>query len=515
MFFIPYSTELKLNKLPVVTYAVMIICSVIFFLQYQNNSTILQAATLYCQSLSEANSPGLNESPLNGRRECVEILTDIHVYLRDDWDLQQFISDNLLYSGSTGMTVKFIEKHYLIFSEDLISGLNKSIMYYPDSWNPLKMITSSLAHGDLGHIFFNLLFFFAFTPALEILISNSWKFIKALLLIAFSTHITYSLISIGTHPVPTLGLSGVVSGMIGLAAYLMPEAKIRVFVWFFTFLKTVYIPAWILALWYIGWDSWDLLNDGNNGGVNLIAHVSGGITGYFLGKLWFKERRQDIKDELKEEINYRRYSRNINTFDASYIGGKQQFDDRIRSKNAERECEAHLSKLYTYVQTERDSDAVVLLLDDFEYKQGSVEIYEELFDRMSQWQPSRAFLCVGRLVIYLLLNTQRFSAAVSYAEKCQLVSKDFVLAQAGELILLTQSAIKLQKYELAYCLINNANSRYNGEFDAVHCRLLEIELLWYHLEAANKARDLMKQLLALKPVTHRQEIMQLATQMQG
>lgn len=514
MFFIPYSTELKLNKTPIITYTIMIICIVIYFFQYQNNAAIEQAANQYCQSLSETNSPGLSKSPLSKQHKCTQILSNIHTYQREDWDLQQYISDNVFFYESNEITVKFIEKHYMIFSENLVGGLDKSIMYYPDSWNPLTMISSSLAHADIGHIVFNLLFFFAFTPALEVLISNSWKFLKVLLIIAFATNITYSLINIGAQPVPSLGLSGVVTGMIGLSAYLMPEAKIRVLVWFLTILKTVYIPAWILALWYIGWDSWDLLSQGNNGGINLIAHVSGGLTGYLLGILWFKERRGDIEDELKEEINYRRHSRNKDTFNANYIGGKRQYDDSLWIKLAKREYEEHLSKIYTYVQSERDSDAVVLLLEDYEFKQRSVEIYEELFERMSQWQPSRTILCMGRLIIHLFLNSHQFSKAISYAEKCQMISKDFVLSQSKELLLLVQYAIKQQKYELAYYLIKNASGRYNGELDYTHCQLLEIELLWCHLDASNKARELMKRLLALKPETHRQEIMQLATQMQ-
>jgi hypothetical protein len=36
----------------------------------------------------------------------------------------------------------------LIFLLQISSNVTESLLYYPESWNPLKMITSSLAHAD-------------------------------------------------------------------------------------------------------------------------------------------------------------------------------------------------------------------------------------------------------------------------------------------------------------------------------------------------------------------------------
>ena len=100
---------------------------------------------------------------------------------------------------------------------------------------------------------------------------------------------------------PSLGLSGVVMGMMGMFAYLMPHARIRVFFWFFTIIKIFFIPAWILALWYIGMDTLDMLFSDDYGGTNLIAHVSGGFGGYILGYILLKDQREQI-DDLGDEI---------------------------------------------------------------------------------------------------------------------------------------------------------------------------------------------------------------------
>ena len=44
----------------------------------------------------------------------------------------------------------------------------------------------------------------------------------------------------------------------------------------------------------------------DNSGINLVAHVSGGIAGYLIGFFWLKRCREEIREELDEEIEYRR-----------------------------------------------------------------------------------------------------------------------------------------------------------------------------------------------------------------
>ena len=81
----------------------------------------------------------------------------------------------------------------------------------------------------------------------------------------------------------TVGLSGVVTGMIGLFAFLLPHGRIRCYYWFVIFIGSVAVPAWALALWYIGGDIYKLFAYDDHGIVNVMAHVSGGIAGYLFG----------------------------------------------------------------------------------------------------------------------------------------------------------------------------------------------------------------------------------------
>ncbi len=98
----------------------------------------------------------------------------------------------------------------------------------------------------------------------------------------------------GSH-FSTLGLSGVVMGMMGLFAYLLPKGKIRCYYWVVIFFGSVAIPAWALALWYIGGDIYTLFANTNHGVVNVMAHVTGGIAGYLFGIIFLQKVRADTR----------------------------------------------------------------------------------------------------------------------------------------------------------------------------------------------------------------------------
>jgi len=59
-----------------------------------------------------------------------------------------------------------VRRYNRVVPPDPDSGL----AYYTGSWNPIAMLTSSFAHGDWGHITFNLIFFFAFAASVEALV---------------------------------------------------------------------------------------------------------------------------------------------------------------------------------------------------------------------------------------------------------------------------------------------------------------------------------------------------------
>ncbi|MDH5553002.1 MAG: hypothetical protein OEX82_06680, partial [Nitrosomonas sp.] len=292
-----------------------------------------------------------------------------------------------------------------------------------------------------------------------------------------------------------------------------PRARIRVFVWFIVFIRNYYIPAWILACWYIGWDTWDMLTTDEQGGVNLVAHVSGGIGGYLIGLFWLKSQRDDAKDDLEEEIEYMRARRDIGGTMSTYKGGRRELQNIQREKQSQREHDDFMAELYRYVKTERDSDAIALMISDYEFQSASVEIFEQLFERSKEWGASRALLCLGRLLINLLIEQRKYARALMYIEQCQQVTPAFLLADPANVLLMASMARDNHQYEVAYQLVRESETRYGESVDLAETSLIEVELLWQHLNQQETAKDRMKQLLRVAGVASNKQFMGLAKEM--
>ena len=84
--------------------------------------------------------------------------------------------------------------------------------------------------------------------------------------------------------------------MIGLYAYLLPSGRIRCYYWFIVIFGSIAVPAWALAVWYIGWDVFNLLTNADNGMVDVMAHVTGGAAGYLYGVTFLRRRRREIQE---------------------------------------------------------------------------------------------------------------------------------------------------------------------------------------------------------------------------
>ena len=362
----------------------------------------------------------------------------------------------------------------VIFLLQNIFPITDSLMYYPDTWNPLTMITSSLVHGDLMHLVGNMIFFFAFAPALELLVGSKLQYIIVILFVTFVVGISDSISFLigGSESIPTLGFSGVMMGMIGLSAYLMPLARIRVFWWYIVFWKIFFIPAWILAIIYIGLETWTMLTADFYNGVDVVAHVAGGLAGYLYGYLWLKERKQETSEELATEIEEIKIEQQFGRSKSMSFRGRKEQDQQQLQRQAAKSHDKFMGSIHQRVTTHRDSEAILLLMEKYDHVQTSIQEYETLFERISEWGPSRTLLCMGRLIIDRLDQENRSGRAVVYIEKCQNASAQFILPDVSRTIFYAQFAIEAGKLEVARNLIANPEKRYSALVDRTMCAQL-------------------------------------------
>jgi membrane associated rhomboid family serine protease len=109
------------------------------------------------------------------------------------------------------------------------------------------------------------------------------------------------LIAAGTHimmlpasPIPTVGASGAISGVLGAYLVLYPRVRVHMLFIFIIFFKVFRIPAWIVLLYWFGVQAFTAyttqVDPEVSNGVAVWAHVGGFLAGMALIKLFENPR---------------------------------------------------------------------------------------------------------------------------------------------------------------------------------------------------------------------------------
>ena len=158
-------------------------------------------------------------------------------------------------------------------------------------WTPL---ISMFLHGSWSHILGNALFFWVFGNNIEDSMGPG-RFLAFYLvcgLIAAATHVLIN----PTSPVPTVGASGAISGVLGAYLMLYPKVRVNMLFFFLIFFKVIPIPAWIVLIWWFGVQvltglpELSTVRPDVSSGVAVWAHIGGFIAGMVLIR-WFENPR--------------------------------------------------------------------------------------------------------------------------------------------------------------------------------------------------------------------------------
>ena len=164
----------------------------------------------------------------------------------------------------------------------------------PDQLHLASLFTSMFLHGGWLHILGNMLFLWVFGRNVEDLIGGS-RFLALYLVSGIAAGIVH-VITNAYSPLPTIGASGAIAGVMGAYLIKFPRSHIVTLFPIIIFFTTLEIPAALLLLY------WFLIQflsgigslgeaDYTGGGVAWFAHVGGFIAGAILVKL-FPERRR-------------------------------------------------------------------------------------------------------------------------------------------------------------------------------------------------------------------------------
>lgn len=521
---IPYSTALRFQRTPWLSMALVVLMTVIFIEQSQSRRMIEEAAYFFCATHEDGAAQLVTRhgpSDVDPATICTNVLGSLHEASDTDWAIEvlgnEWVEEGRLDSNEWQNYRPHLVAFYGEFQKRAPRSMDALLMTNPTFPNPLRMLSSTFAHADVGHLLGNMIFFIAFGPAIELIIANWMRFLGIVLLTGLASSLVEFLFDqlIG-DPVPGLGFSGAVMGMIGLGAYLMPNAHVRTLVWFYFVGGRLHIPVWILAVWYVGWDIYDLTRISENPGIGFAAHVGGAFTGYLLGKRWLHDRKQEVQDEIAEETASQRSRRW-----QWVIGPEARFQDRARIEAEESERNRRLAydrlidRLYNFARTGRSGEAVALLASELDSLGDTVTTWMELLETIQEWRQGRFALCVARMTIERLCETGRYGEALRIFEQTLKWDEKFVLCDPARLPELTQTALDMGCHKLAFALVSDSADRYPRWRDTIEGQLLEARILIDYLAEPARAREIVHRLLSDPRYVSNRRLLSLASALGG
>ncbi|QAT82191.1 S54 family peptidase [Corallococcus coralloides] len=160
--------------------------------------------------------------------------------------------------------------------------------------NRLTPLTSMFLHGSWGHLLGNVLFFWVFGNNIEDSMGRLRFLVFYLVcgLVAAAAHVAVD----PTSPVPTVGASGAIAGVLGAYLVLYPRVRVNMLFIIFILIRVFPIPAWAVLLWWFvlqvitGLPQLMTLRPEVSGGVAVWAHIGGFVAGMVLIKLFENPR---------------------------------------------------------------------------------------------------------------------------------------------------------------------------------------------------------------------------------
>ncbi len=170
------------------------------------------------------------------------------------------------------------------------------------------VLTSMFLHGSWLHLIGNMWFLWVFGNNIEDSMGHM-RYLAFYLLTGVAAAVAH-LWSASSSPVPTVGASGAVSGIMGAYLVLYPRVRIQTLFIILIFIRIIAVPAWlVLGQWFLLQFLYGASMPAVGGGVAFWAHVGGFVAGAALIKPFekpdlvrakkrhIKLERSRIKDE--------------------------------------------------------------------------------------------------------------------------------------------------------------------------------------------------------------------------
>jgi membrane associated rhomboid family serine protease len=155
----------------------------------------------------------------------------------------------------------------------------------------ITLLSSMFMHASWMHIIGNMVFLWAFGPAIEDAMGH-----VRFLFFYLTGGVTAMLAQTLADPhsaIPCLGASGAIAAVMGAFIVTFPRNRIRALIFFLIFFRVTYIPAvFLIGFWFLMQVlNFGIVADVRTGGVAYIAHIAGFIFGAVTARVFDNPRR--------------------------------------------------------------------------------------------------------------------------------------------------------------------------------------------------------------------------------
>jgi membrane associated rhomboid family serine protease len=162
----------------------------------------------------------------------------------------------------------------------------------------LPFFSSIFLHGGFLHLLGNMWSLYLFGDNVEDRLGHL-RYLFFYLLCGLVAGLTHLFTNWGS-PVPTIGASGAISGVMGAYLIMFPGARVLTLLPIFFFLQLIEVPAFLfLGLWFLMQILSAGASSGQAGGVAWWAHIGGFLGGMLLLKIFQLFPRAALGDSLR------------------------------------------------------------------------------------------------------------------------------------------------------------------------------------------------------------------------
>ena len=158
-----------------------------------------------------------------------------------------------------------------------------------DGPNLETVLTSMFMHGGWFHILGNMWFLWVFGDNIED-VMGPFRFIAFYLLCGAAAAFA-QILTDPSSPIPMVGASGAIGGVMGAYALLYPRAHVHTLIFLGFYITTIAVPAmFMLGYWFLIQIIGGLPGLGSSGGgVAFWAHIGGFVAGLVLVKFFKRD----------------------------------------------------------------------------------------------------------------------------------------------------------------------------------------------------------------------------------